>query len=673
MRNDLDSLLNSVFGSSKTRPTAFGTAAQQTEDLLAEVERVNQRISSELKRQTEALSEKRPVPASADRLCGDARRDVAALQSRLEQDGLVQPSARKNPYLENPGIFSEIEEGAKRVVFGQDEFLHRFVLAMKRPFATGHDEGKAENAILVCGGAHTGRHTAVGCVLGLMQEKELLPAGEAAVIDLSRYAAPSDETLFLQDLYSALLQKSPVLIFDRIETCLPAFAQTLCSLARTGEHRLSSRYLMQNGRLIDAGGALAANPVSSVSAADKFLIFISTLKPSKIIDRFGTAFLSAFGDVCETSALTPEALRLIADAQAKALCRQAKDRLGMALSCGGSVADRLFAAAEPDSGAKKIVEARQEVFSALTQWKLENDPGQNAAVSLNASPGWSAAVGESTFDLSPYLPQAYRGALDEVRRELDMIVGLHEVKDYVLSLEDHYRVQARRRAEGMKTAAVSMHMIFTGNPGTGKTTIARIISRYLKAIGVLSGGQLVEVSRADLVGRYVGHTAPLTKNVIESALGGVLFIDEAYSLYRGKDDSFGLEAIDTLVKGIEDNRENLVVILAGYSREMKEFLTSNSGLRSRFPNIIEFPDYTGEELLRITEINASQRGYRLSDGVSGALLEYYTRVQAENSRESGNGRLARNKLEEAIVNQSRRLIAEPDSPLDELRLGDFEL
>ena len=147
-------------------------------------------------------------------------------------------------------------------------------------------------------------------------------------------------------------------------------------------------------------------------------------------------------------------------------------------------------------------------------------------------------------------------------------------------------------------------MIFTGNPGTGKTTIARLVAKYLKAIGALGGGQLVEVTRADLVGRYTGHTAPLTNSVIESALGGVLFIDEAYSLYRGEQDSFGLEAIDTLVKGMEDHRDELVVVLAGYTREMEVFLTANSGLASRFPNKIEFPDYTADELLDITNVLA---------------------------------------------------------------------
>jgi SpoVK/Ycf46/Vps4 family AAA+-type ATPase len=261
----------------------------------------------------------------------------------------------------------------------------------------------------------------------------------------------------------------------------------------------------------------------------------------------------------------------------------------------------------------------------------------------------------------------------QVLDELNEIVGLDEIKQYVLSLKDHYRIQKLRAQRGMKTNAVSMHMIFTGNPGTGKTTIARILSRYLKAIGILSSGQLIEVTRADLVGRYVGHTAPQCEKVIESALGGVLFIDEAYSLYRGKDDSFGLEAIDALVKGIEDHRDHLLVILAGYTKEMQEFLTSNSGLKSRFPNVIEFPDYTAEQLLEITKSIARSKQYVLHAECDQMLLEYYEEVQRNHAQEAGNGRLARNLVEAAILKQSGRCLENESAALDELRAEDFEL
>ena len=337
--------------------------------------------------------------------------------------------------------------------------------------------------------------------------------------------------------------------------------------------------------------------------------------------------------------------------------------------------DYVAAQCTAQKGAAGLAECCDRIFRALSEYCLRTDKTLSGTAALTARPEGllfrlNDGPEEPLFDL---LPAAYTGALDAIRAEINELVGLAPVKEYVFGLADNLQVQQRRAAAGLKTASLSMHMIFTGNPGTGKTTIARLVAKYLKAIGALKGGQLVEVTRADLVGRYTGHTAPLTNSVIESALGGVLFIDEAYSLYRGEQDSFGLEAIDTLVKGMEDHRDELVVILAGYTREMEIFLTANSGLASRFPNKIEFPDYTAEELLQITHVQARNKGYRLAESCTQPLLGYYARWQAADARTAGNGRLARNTLEKAIFHQSRRLVAEPAAELDLLLPSDLEL
>ena len=471
----------------------------------------------------------------------------------------------------------------------------------------------------------------------------------------------------------SLAATGDIVVFEHYERCQPAFLTVLSNLVQRGKSPLAGRYVLQNGRLVDAGNALVTDAVGALTPRGKYLVLLSEAPVAKLADSFGAPFVSALGDICETAALTPESLSAVAKAEFDKLAARAQKALGFTVTAGDAA---LLLAAESSGrakGAQGVLAFWDRAYRALAQYRLEHDDAPKAAALGAADGRLTADFGAGPADLLSLLPEAYQGEVEAVKAELDGIVGLAAVKEYVLSLEDNFAVQARRKAAGLKTASVSMHMIFTGNPGTGKTTIARLVSRYLKAIGVLSGGQLVEVTRADLVGRYVGHTAPLTTQVLKSAVGGVLFIDEAYSLYRGKDDSFGLEAIDTLVKGMEDHRDDLIVILAGYSKEMAEFLTANSGLKSRFPNIIEFPDYTGEELLAIAKLQAGGKGYTLDERCDANLLAYFNAVQLTRARDAGNGRLARNKVEEAILNQSRRLVAQPEADLCLLLPEDFQL
>ena len=265
--------------------------------------------------------------------------------------------------------------------------------------------------------------------------------------------------------------------------------------------------------------------------------------------------------------------------------------------------------------------------------------------------------------------------LEDILDELNRLTGLKSVKSFINELLQTAQLQKQREKLGGKTTPMALHMVYTGNPGTGKTTVARLISRVLKAMGLLSQGQLVEVARQDLVGEYVGSTAPKTDAIIQSALGGVLFVDEAYTLARDKHDSFGLEAIDTLVKGMEDHRDDLVVILAGYTNEMETFLKSNPGLRSRFPFIVEFPDYTPKDMLEIMLLNAKQRDYVIDFAAHEGLLELFEKKQIPGRNDSGNGRLVRNLIEEAIRKQSVRISEsidkENETSLNLLTSSDF--
>ena len=676
MAKDIDDLLRDVFGNGKSRTIS----TQKAETYLQQSKKLNSSLDS-LGKQQEDLNKRLQNQLNEIKQMS-SELDFDRIQKEVEKDfGIsstpsvkkAETSAAEQDQRPESERFADLLPALLEDLIGQDAFLKRLVIALKRPYIMGWNAPDGlRNAILIHGKPNTGRHTALRLAASALSKVGILDSDEVQTLDLALYPGQGQERLFLQDLYAAL-RKGGILVLDHFDTCHPAFLQQLGELICTGRLNLASRYVMQKGHLVDAGTALASETVGSISANGSYIVIVSEKGQEKLAGAFGAKVVDALGDVCVTGAFSREALEKIAAKYYSKLKEKAEKRLGFTLKESEGVLSLFADKHRPSNGVGDILEYLDECFEALAQYKLEKDaPAQE--VSLLCEDGHLFAVLDGVkTDLLTLLPAGYRGEVDAVKAEMDKIVGLHEIKDYILSLEKNYKVQEMRKAQGLPVSGVSMHMIFTGNPGTGKTTIARLVSKYLKAIGVLSGGQLVEVSRADLVGKYVGHTAPLTMQVIKSALGGVLFIDEAYSLYRGKDDSFGLEAIDTLVKGMEDNRDDLIVILAGYTKEMETFLTANSGLQSRFPNIIEFPDYSGEELAQIAQINATSRGYRISEDANAALLDYFCVIQAMGDRTSGNGRLARNVIESAILAQSRRVLEQPNAALDLLEKCDFDL
>lgn len=244
----------------------------------------------------------------------------------------------------------------------------------------------------------------------------------------------------------------------------------------------------------------------------------------------------------------------------------------------------------------------------------------------------------------------------EFEEQLNQMIGMEQIKQIVYEIYALLQISRMRQDAGLSGSSQVYHMIFKGNPGTGKTTIARIVAKLFQKMGVLSKGHLIEVERADLVGEYIGHTAQKTRDLVKKAIGGVLFIDEAYSLARGGEKDFGKEAIDTLVKHMEDSKNQFILILAGYPYEIEQFLMTNPGLPSRFPLIVDFPDYSLDQLMQIGESMVKERDYQLSQHAHFKLRQLVMLAKQTEQFSFSNARYVRNLLEKAIRQQAVRLM-----------------
>ncbi len=636
---------------------------KQSEDAAAQLNRI-------LSEQTAA------VQAQAKDL-GFTDEDLRQLQQQVSRDFGIEVDVEHEHRKQSSQDLQTVLEGMRKAVescgetvWGQSAFLQDLARAFFRPWVHGKNDDQLRNVFVISGPAGSGRHLGLRVMVELLASEHWLADQTITVLQGSRYAGSEQETNFIQDLYSASRSRAQVILVEQAEAMAPTLFNQLVQLCQQGQIALNKRYVEQQGRLMEAGSSLVSQAVASLNIGGRYLVFM-TEDNRALMRQFPLSLAQRILDQPRTQPLSTPVLERIYAAQIAQCVQRAKRQLNVELIVSPAQQQQRLAAMDIDAGARTLIRDVQQLFSALSELCLKQTRPCRQVEARCGQP-WDLVTDEKIVPLNELI-RIEKEDLAQIRQEMAQIVGLQEVKEIVLSMEEHAKVAQMRHKQGLKNAPVSRHMIFTGNPGTGKTTMARLIARLFKALGLLSQGQLVEVSRSDLVGRYVGHTAPLTRQVIESALGGILFIDEAYSLVRGKDDSFGLEAVDTLVKGMEDYRDDLIVILAGYSREMSEFLEANSGLQSRFPNILHFADYTGGELTQIAQSIARGKEYVIEESCLNDLTIYFNTVQMNDSQRSGNGRLARNVVEKAILNQSGRILKHPQARLDLLIREDFDL
>ena len=312
----------------------------------------------------------------------------------------------------------------------------------------------------------------------------------------------------------------------------------------------------------------------------------------------------------------------------------------------------------------KIILQQLDVIRTMTEnglkrmnsdfWGAPAAPAAPAPAAPKAEQPKTKAADAKVSDPEPEEEAAPPEKLEDLLSELDGYIGLEVIKEEVRSLINMVKVYKLRREHDLPTAELSLHMVFSGNPGTGKTMMARLMSRIYHSLGILSRGQLVEVDRSGLVAGYVGQTAIKTKKVIDKAMGGVLFIDEAYALNGKSENDFGQEAIDTILKAMEDHRDDLVVIVAGYTELMEDFVHSNPGLESRFNRFMFFPDYSVEEMMGIFDMRCKGSCYTLTEDARPLVRDYIAEESAD-QESFGNGRGVRNLFENIVVAQNNRL------------------
>ncbi len=554
-------------------------------------------------------------------------------------------------------IFAEIQKKLLKK-FSKQDFVSKVILAFKRPYMIKQQTPSPIKNIITVFTRESNFINDIVSDISYDLRKEKLSVTEPKVLDFILYK--KEETLgsLVNSYMEAINAGTDIFVIQNFDVGSDSCKAFMRALLRYGVVEINT-----------------PKGVLQVKAKSEYYMFVSAKGVYEFEADISSEVFSTIKDVIQISDFTQDEIAQMIAISVTQFKKRCKRELEINLEHESSL--ELFLKEVYDSvlginAIKKLLDCR--IFAPVSDLKLVGK--------LNVSDLYILAVeGKDVIlkscderivleDSDKFKSNA---KLNAVKGKLNAVIGLDSVKDYLYKLEDSIVAQKMRERSGMKVAPLPLNMIFTGNPGTGKTTIARLVAEYLCALGVLEKGHLVEASRAELVGSVSGETAQITKSVVASAIGGVLFIDEAYALLNSKGDSHGKEALDTLVKMIEDNRENLVVILAGYKDEMEEMFSVQTGLKSRFPNVIHFEDYTAEQMYRIAENVAKQNQYKIAVECYEPLIDFFESRIFKGKNPNGNGRLVRNAVEVAISNQAVRIVKENELDYETLKLVDFEL
>lgn len=563
--------------------------------------------------------------------------------------------------------FTRIQEKMERELVGQKSYIEKLCSYFKGKICGNHG-----GCILLKGERGTFKKVSIKLMFEILYAENLVKNGEVEELNLGEYDYNLGYNAFLTDLYEKLNSSGDVLLFKNIEKASKDILNIISNIYPGSCLILNDDYVLRNKFLIEA--VEETGKINKFTCGNKFFVFVYNDDSGKIED---TIFKNA-EETFHTKPLTDKERNIVLRNELLRSIHELQNTTGIDIQLGvhgeDDSEDILGVCSFLQGNYKETsnfgindyisYKVYKPLLNLINKEKIDT-AGQLLIFARDNE--LFCKVDKNIYKISDYLIPT----LEEARYKLNSIIGIRELKDYVQKVENNYKVQRIREKLGLKTSNISMNMIFTGNAGTGKTNAARITFEYLNALGIIKKNIFNEVSKVDFVAGNLNDTAEKTMEIINSSLGGVLFIDEAYSLCEGEDDKTGKEIVETLLKGIEDNRDNLIVIMAGYEKDMERFLSVNQGLKSRFPNTIHFYDYNPVEMYEIAVNIAKSKGYRISKSARTGLIDLFTRNQLTGKNDLGNARFVRNIVENAIMDASKKYLINDERQIDLLERDNF--
>lgn len=582
--------------------------------------------------------------------------------------------------------FKNIEKLLKNELIGQDLYIKNLITYIKEKTV------KNEKGVLILvGEKDTGKKTSIRILIEEMYKEKLIESDNINEINLDTYNFKLGYNAFLSDLHDRLKSKSKCIMFKNIQNAMEDIVHVISDLCFNSCFNLNEDYIIKNDVFVKAdeenkeeindilnSEEIHKEKINQLICNNKFVVFTCDYNDINLDKVFGSDLINKIDKVLYTKDLDKKERNIVVRRRVIETINHIKEELDLDIMIDLNKDDEnkeyfgickyLQESYKKDSNFGISEYVKYKLNNPLRNLVIKEEIKSNSRLFIYVENDEIYCKANSkVYKLNEYTTPT----LEEARYKLNSIIGIKELKEFIYNVQNNYKVQNIRERLGLTTSKISMNMIFAGNAGTGKTNAARTTFEYLNALGLLSRGVFKEVSKADFVSENVNETAKKTMEVVNSAIGGVLFIDEAYSLCESEEDKVGKEIVDALLKGIEDNRDDLIVILAGYENDMEKFLSINPGLKSRFPNIIHFEDYTPYEMYAIALNIAKSKGYKIADNVEDDLIDLFAKNQISGKNDLGNARFVRNIIENAIMDASRKYLQDKQKKIDLLEAHNF--